>query len=157
MTSNAKYKFYRLCVRNMASGLLQIGRKLEKWQWHYNLPTWPHCLIFWRCIVSLVKFSYWSKFHVNIFTGSGVMTISFYEASTRNSEIGNTPVWVLPNIWRLVQIRNIKFCMILSNKMLLNAAKPQGYGFYRFWVIKGNPTWGSKINPPSPTPTQVRV
>ena len=120
-------------------------------------PTWPHCLIFWRCIVSLVKFSYWSKFHVNIFTGSGVMTISFYEASTRNSEIGNTPAWVLPNIWRLGQIRNIKFCMILSNKMLLNAAKPQGYGFYRFWVIKGNPTWGSKINPPSPTPTQVRV
>ena len=26
--------------------------------------------------------------------------------------------------------------------MLLNAAKCQGYGFYRFWVIKGTPTDG---------------
>ena len=28
--------------------------------------------------------------------------------------------------------------------MLLNAATCQGYSFYRFWVIKGNPTgrWG---------------
>ena len=25
---------------------------------------------FWRCLVSLVKFSYWSKFHVNIIAGS---------------------------------------------------------------------------------------
>ena len=33
--------------------------------------------LFWRCFVSLVKFSYWSKFHINIITGSGVMTISF--------------------------------------------------------------------------------
>ena len=44
------------------------------------------------CILSLVKFSYWSKFHVNIVTGSGVMTIFFYEASTRNPEIENTPL-----------------------------------------------------------------
>ena len=28
---------------------------------------------FWRWIFWLVKFSYWSKFHVNITTGSGVM------------------------------------------------------------------------------------
>ena len=27
-----KYKLHRLCVRNPASGLLQIDRKLEKWQ-----------------------------------------------------------------------------------------------------------------------------
>ena len=36
---------------------------------------------FWGCCVSLVKFSYWSKFHVNIMTSSGVMTIK-------------CPVWV---------------------------------------------------------------
>ena len=28
-----------------------------------------------RCCVSLVKFSYWSKFYVTIMTGSEVMTI----------------------------------------------------------------------------------
>ena len=57
--------------------------------------------LFWRCFVSIVKFSYWSKFHVNIITGSGIMTIFFYKGLTRNSEIGNTHVWVFPNIWRL--------------------------------------------------------
>ena len=44
------------------------------------------------CSVSLVKFSYWSKFHVNITTDFGVMTIFFYEGLTRNLGIGNTPV-----------------------------------------------------------------
>ena len=48
----------------------------------------------WRCFVSLVKFSYWSKIHVNIITGSGIITIFFYKVLTRNPEIGNAPVWV---------------------------------------------------------------
>ena len=78
---------------------------------------------FWRCFVSLVKFSYWSKFHVNIITGSGVMTIFFYKGLTRNPEIGNTTVWVLPNIWGLGQIRDTKFGTDISNEVLLNAGK----------------------------------
>ena len=32
---------------------------------------------FWRCFVSLAKFSYWSKFHVNAITGSGIWQFSF--------------------------------------------------------------------------------
>ena len=32
--------------------------------------------------------------------------------------------------------------MNASNKMLLNAAKCQGYTFYRFWVIKEKPAGG---------------
>ena len=48
--------------------------------------------IFSRCFVLLVKFSYWSKFHVVIITSPGVMSISFYKGLTRNPEIGNTPV-----------------------------------------------------------------
>ena len=105
---------------------------------------------FWLCFVSLVKFSYCSKFHVNIITGSGIMTIFFYKGLTRNPEIGNTPVWVLPNIWRLGQVMDTKFGTNVSNRMLLNAAKCQGYSFYRFWVIKGKPTGGSKITLPPP-------
>ena len=58
---------------------------------------------------SLVKFSYWSKFHASIITGSGVMIISFYKGLTWNPEIGNTPIWVLPNIWRLGRVKNTKF------------------------------------------------
>ena len=42
--------------------------------------------------VFTVMFSYWSKFHVNIITGSEVMAISFYKELTRNyPEIGNIP------------------------------------------------------------------
>ena len=35
-----------------------------------------------------------------------------------------------------------KFGTNVSNRMLLNAAKFQGYIFYRFLVIKGKPTGG---------------
>ena len=87
---------------------------------------------FLRYFVSLVKFNYWSKFHVNIITGSGVMAIFFYKRLTRNPEIGKTPICVLPNIWRLGQVRNTKCSTNVSNKMLLNAAKCQSYSFYRF-------------------------
>ena len=86
------------------------------------------------CFLSLVKFSYWSKFHFNIIIGSGVMTVFFYNRLTWNLEIGNTTVWVLPSIWRLGWVRNTKFGMNVSNKMLLNALKFQGYSFYRFWL-----------------------
>ena len=53
------------------------------------------------------NFSYWSKFHANIVTGSGVMTIYFYKGLTKNPEIGNPRV--LPNIWRIRRVRDTKF------------------------------------------------
>ena len=95
---------------------------------------------FWRCFVSLVKFSYWSKFHVNIITGFGIITIFFYVGLTRNLDIANTPVWVLPNIWRLGRVMETKFDTSVTNGMLLNDAKFQGYSVYSFWVIKRKPT-----------------
>ena len=104
------------------------------------------------CFVFLFKFSYWSKFHVNIIIGSEIMTIFFYKGLTGNPEIGNTHVWVFPNIWRLGRVMDTKFDMNVSNRMLLNAAKFQGYNFYHFWVIKGKPT-GGKIT----SPLQIRV
>ena len=106
-------KFYRLCVRNPASGLLQIVRKLENWQWRHNLVV----NFFRCCFVSLVNFSYYTKFHVNITTGSGVMTISFYKRLTRIPEIGNTAVWVLPIIWRRGRVRNFKSGKNVYNKI----------------------------------------
>ena len=43
-------------------------------------------------------------------------------------------------------------------RMLLNAAKCQGYSFYSFWVIKGKPAGGGggKITTTTTT-TQIRV
>ena len=103
------------------------------------------------CFVSLIKFSYWSRFHVNIITGSGIMTILFYKGLTRNPEFWNTPVWVLPNIWRLGQVMDTKFGRNTSNRMLLNAT--ECYSFYFCWVIKGESTGegaGAKLPPPPP-------
>ena len=79
--------------------------------------------VFLTLLFSLVKLSYWSMFHVNIITGSLVLTIFLQRGLTRNPEIGITCVCVLPNIWRLEQIRDIKFGTNVPNKMLLNAAK----------------------------------
>ena len=108
---------------------------------------------FWLCYVSLVKFSYWSKFHVNTITGSEIMTIFFYKRLTRSPEIWNTPVWVLVNIWRLGAVMDTKFGTNVSYRMLLNAAKFQGYNCYRFWVIQGKPIgMGYSYPPPSSPP-----
>ena len=94
--------------------------------------------------VSCIYHHWWSKFHVYIITGSGVITIFFYKRLTRNPEIGNTPVWVLPDIWRLGQVTDTKFGTNVLTEILLNAAKYQGYSFYRFWVIKEKPTRGQE-------------
>ena len=36
--------------------------------------------------------SYWCKFHVDIITGSGVLTILFNKGLTGNPQLGNTPM-----------------------------------------------------------------
>ena len=52
--------------------------------------------VYWLCFVFLVNLSYWPNFHVNIITGSGVVTIFFYKGLTRNLENGNTPFEFCP-------------------------------------------------------------
>ena len=77
------------------------------------------------------------------------MTISFYKGLTRNPEIGNTPVWVLPIIWSWgkLEISNLAQTSLIKCYWMLQNARV-------FWVIKGKPTegGGDKI-----TPTQIRV
>ena len=72
------------------------------------------------------------------------MTIFLYKGLTRNPEIGNNPVWVLPNICRLGWVRGTKFGTNVSNEIFPNAAKCQGYSFCLFWVIKGKLTVGAQ-------------
>ena len=96
----------------------------------------------WCCHVSLINFSHWSKFHVNIITGSGVMTISIYKALTRNLEIGIPPPEFCPNSgdWGELGIpHSARMSLIKCYWMLQNV---RVNSFYRFWVIKGKPTWG---------------
>ena len=44
-----------------------------------------------------------------------------YKGLTRSLEIGNTPVWVLPNIWRLERLRDTNSGTNVSNEILPNA------------------------------------
>ena len=79
-------------------------------------------------------------------TGSGVMTIFFNNGLTRNPETGNATTWVLPNNWRLRQVRDIKFGTNVSfhkSYWMLRNAKVTAY-------IKGEE---GKIT----SPTQIRV
>ena len=62
--------------------------KLEKWQLRHNFWHDVRIKFSWLFFVSLIKFTYWSKFHANIITGFGVMTIFFYKGLIRILEIG---------------------------------------------------------------------
>ena len=94
---------------NPASGLLQIGKNSGKWQWRHNVPKWRQRQFFLLCFVSLVNFSYWSKFHVNIITGSWIMTISFIRdwPEIRKSEIPSSVFSPISEDWSELWIPNL--------------------------------------------------
>ena len=79
---------------------LPDGSKLVKnWKNDRDITICEHeSLLDFFFTVSLVKFSYRSRFHVNIITGlildSRVVAISLYKKLTGNLEIGNTPYFV---------------------------------------------------------------
>ena len=110
-----------------------------------DMASFPTFLTFFcfSCHVYLL-----AQVSCNITTGSGIMAIFFYKGLTRIPEIGNTPVWVLHNIWRLGRVIDTKFGTNILNRVLLNVAKCQGYSFYRFWVVKKKPTGGDYPSPP---------
>ena len=49
-------------------------------------------------------------------SGYVVMIVFVFTGLVRNPEIGNTLIWVLPNIWRLTQVRVTKFGTDVSNE-----------------------------------------
>ena len=93
--------------------------------------------------------SYWSKFYVNIITGSGVMTIYFYKRLTRNPEIGNIPVWVLSNICRLGQARDAKIGIDVPDEIILNAAKFRLTAFTVSELLSENKQRGGGVKLPT--------
>ena len=110
----------KVTFADFVSGIRPLGcSKLTKKPKNDNDVTiFRHDVIvkfFWVCFVS----------HVNIITGSGIMTILFYKRLTRNPEIGNTPVWVLLNICRWGRVMDTKFGTNVSNRISLNAATCQ--------------------------------
>ena len=113
---------------------------------------------FWRCFVSLVTFSYWSKFHVNIITGSGIITIFFYKGLTRirKSEIPPSEFCPISGGWdklwipQLAQMPPIKYYWMLQNSRVPALTV--------FELLRENQLGGGvKLPPPPHTHTQIRV
>ena len=77
----------------------------------------------------------------------------FYKGLTINLEIGNTPVWVLPNIWGQVQVIDTKFGGNVSNKIYWRLENARVGGFTASELLRENQQMGKFI----PTPSQVRV
>ena len=135
-----------------ASGIrLPDCSKLTLISKHRNdVTTFWHDVIvkfFWRSFVSLVKFSHWFKFYVNIITGSGVMTISFYKGLTRNPEIppsGFCPIsgdWDKLEIPSLARSSPIKCWMLQSSRVTASIVSE---------LLRSNQQGGNY----SPTPTK---
>ena len=104
--------------------LMYWSELLKKSKNDNDVTVYQHDIIvklFWRSRISLVKYSYWFKFHVNIISRFRVITIFTLKKLTRNPEIANTTVWILANIRRLGKVRYTKFGTVVSNKKLLNA------------------------------------
>ena len=104
-------------------------------------------LIFWRYFVFLSR----------LITGRIFMSISslvlelwpfsFMKDCQQIFKSEVPPVWLMSIIWILGRVKDTKFGKNISNKMLPNAAKCQGYSFYHFWVTKRKPTGEGKITP----------
>ena len=90
---------------------------------------------FSHCFVSQVKFSYWSKVHVNIITGSGVMTIYFYKGLTRNLKIGNTPSEFCPitGNWEVLWIPNLLRTSLIKCYWMLQNTVVTGSIVFKLW------------------------
>ena len=114
-------------------------------KWRLNLPTWRIVKKFFMlpCLVTGPSFMLISLLVLELRQFSFIKTWP----EIRKSEI---PKSEISGDWG--QVWDTQFGVNVSNEMLLNAPKCQGYTFYRFWV-KGKPTGGVKL----PITTHMRV
>ena len=130
-----------------------MGTKSKKRQWRHSLPTLHHLPFFLTFSLFFLPSFSRSKFYVNAMIGSGVITTFVYKGLTGNSEIGNTPAYVLPisgdwdesGILSLARMSLIKCYWMLQNARVL--------AFTVFDLLRENQQL-SKITPPT---TQIRV
>ena len=96
-----------------------------------------------RCFVFLVKFSYWSKFHVSFITDSGVMTIFLYKRYTP-LEIRSSEFCSISGDWGKLGILNLPWIFLIKFYWMLQNARVTA--FIIFELLREN-------QPPS----QIRV
>ena len=146
-----KYKFYRLCVWKIR---LSYGSEFAV-NWKMAITSQFSDMMSSSTFLTLLCFScqvqLLNKFHVNIINGSGVMTVSFYKGLIRNLEIGDTPVWVLPNIWSLGRVKDTKFGANMPNEMYWKSQYVKVTAFTVSELLRENQQ-GVKLSP-----NQIRI
>ena len=125
------------------------------WKNNNNITIFRHDVIaklFWRLFVSLIKSSYWSKFHVNIITGSGVMTTFFIRnwPEIRKLEIPKSEFFPISGDCGKLRIPNLARMSLMKFYWMLQNAR-----FTAFTVselLRGGGVGGIKLRPRSPPP-----
>ena len=112
----------------LTSGLLQIGQKLAKWQWRHNFPTWRRRQVF------LMLFCFSCQDYLLLQVSISSLVLELWQFSFIRDWLGIRKSEIPP---RLGWVKGTNFGKNVPNEMFLNAAKCQGFSFYRFWVIKG--------------------
>ena len=79
------------------------------------------------------------------------MTIFLYKGLIRNLEIGDTAVWVLPNIWSLGRVKDTKFGANMPNEMYWKTQYAKVSAFTVSELLRENQQ-GVKLSP-----NQIRV
>ena len=105
---------------------------------------------FLTCLVFLVKFSFWWKFHVNIIAGSGVMPIFFYKGLARNQVIRNSPSKFFPIFgdWEELSIPNLAQIYLMKSYWMLQNRRATAFIFSE--LLRENNRERGKITPLPP-------
>ena len=108
---------------------------------------------FWRGFVFLVMFSYWSKFHVSIITGSGVRQFSFKRnwPETRKSEIPPSGFCPISGDWGKSGIPNLMRMSLIKCYLMLQNSRVTAFTLFELLRENQDKQGGGKITPPFPT------
>ena len=90
----------------------------------------------------LIKFGYWSMFHVNIITSSVAETIFVYKGFDQKTRNWKYPYRSFRQCLETGESSVTKFGMNVWNWKLPNTTKCQVYSFNCFWIIRTKPVGG---------------
>ena len=123
-----------------------------------TMTSWIHHQIFWCLFVSLVQFSYWSRFHVYIIGASGVMTIFFYEGLNKNPDIRNTPseFCQMSGDWRNFMVLNLAQISLMRCYWTLQNVRVKAFTISE--VLRENQQEGGRVKcPPTQSPPKLEL
>ena len=142
-------------VHRASVWLLQIGQKLEKWQWRHNFPTWCDHWFFWPFL-----FLFWS-----LVTGPSFMPIlslvlelwqfSFIRdwPEIRKSEISPSAFCPISGDWVKLLISNLAQMSLIKCYWMLQNARITAFTVFELLKENQQGEGGVKLLPP----IQIRI